>query len=79
MQLVREGPAWREGAEAEVAVPAEEAGVRSWAAPAVKAADSVFGPSELALALVVVVVVLGAEKGPESMRSAGKAARILMV
>ncbi|MEV8129213.1 twin-arginine translocase TatA/TatE family subunit [Streptomyces sp. NPDC093065] len=36
-----------------------------------------FGLSELALVLLVVIVVLGAKKGPELMRSAGKAARIL--
>ncbi|MCF2127080.1 twin-arginine translocase TatA/TatE family subunit [Streptomyces sp. NPDC057074] len=36
-----------------------------------------FGLSELALVLVVVVVVLGIKKGPELVRSAGKAARIL--
>ncbi|WP_121748155.1 twin-arginine translocase TatA/TatE family subunit [Streptomyces sp. E2N166] len=36
-----------------------------------------FGLSELALVLVVVVVVLGVKKGPELMRSAGRAARVL--
>ncbi|WP_225638852.1 twin-arginine translocase TatA/TatE family subunit [Streptomyces solaniscabiei] len=36
-----------------------------------------FGLSELALVLLVVIVVLGIKKGPELMRSAGKAARIL--
>ncbi|MGC9378337.1 twin-arginine translocase TatA/TatE family subunit [Streptomyces sp. MH13] len=36
-----------------------------------------FGLSELGLVLVVVVVVLGVKKGPELMRSAGRAARIL--
>ncbi|MFB6781346.1 MULTISPECIES: twin-arginine translocase TatA/TatE family subunit [unclassified Streptomyces] len=35
-----------------------------------------FGLSELALILVVVVVVLGVKKLPELTRSAGKAARI---
>ncbi|MFD7714211.1 twin-arginine translocase TatA/TatE family subunit [Streptomyces sp. NPDC059785] len=35
-----------------------------------------FGLSELALILVVVVVVLGIKKLPELTRSAGKAARI---
>ncbi|MFE7125057.1 twin-arginine translocase TatA/TatE family subunit [Streptomyces sp. NPDC057617] len=36
-----------------------------------------FGLSELALILIVVVVLLGAKKLPELARSAGKAARIL--
>ncbi|MFJ8542419.1 twin-arginine translocase TatA/TatE family subunit [Streptomyces sp. NPDC093586] len=36
-----------------------------------------FGLSELALILLVVVVVLGIKKLPELTRSAGKAARIL--
>ncbi|MER6848862.1 twin-arginine translocase TatA/TatE family subunit [Streptomyces flaveolus] len=36
-----------------------------------------FGLSELALVLLVVIVVLGIKKGPELMRSAGRAARIL--
>ncbi|KUN29815.1 twin-arginine translocase TatA/TatE family subunit [Streptomyces sp. NPDC057280] len=35
-----------------------------------------FGMSELALILLVVVVVLGIKKLPELTRSAGKAARI---
>ncbi|KAB1148845.1 Sec-independent protein translocase TatA [Streptomyces luteolifulvus] len=35
-----------------------------------------FGLSELALILVVVIVVLGIKKLPELTRSAGKAARI---
>ncbi|MCX4538616.1 twin-arginine translocase TatA/TatE family subunit [Streptomyces sp. NPDC002596] len=35
-----------------------------------------FGLSELALVLLVVVVVLGVKKLPELTRSAGKAARI---
>ncbi|MEV0494056.1 twin-arginine translocase TatA/TatE family subunit [Streptomyces atratus] len=35
-----------------------------------------FGLSELALILLVVVVVLGVKKLPELTRSAGKAARI---
>ncbi|MFI6012634.1 twin-arginine translocase TatA/TatE family subunit [Streptomyces sp. NPDC051243] len=35
-----------------------------------------FGLSELALILIVVVVVLGIKKLPELTRSAGKAARI---
>ncbi|MEJ1198955.1 MULTISPECIES: twin-arginine translocase TatA/TatE family subunit [unclassified Streptomyces] len=45
--------------------------------PSWKRADLVFGLSELALVLLVVIVVLGAKKGPELMRSVGKAARIL--
>lgn len=36
-----------------------------------------FGLSELALILVVVIVVLGIKKGPELIRSAGRATRIL--
>lgn len=36
-----------------------------------------FGLSELALILIVIVVLLGAKKLPELARSAGKAARIL--
>ncbi|NJQ00227.1 twin-arginine translocase TatA/TatE family subunit [Streptomyces zingiberis] len=36
-----------------------------------------FGLSELAVLLIVVIVVLGAKKLPELTRSAGKAARIL--
>ncbi|MBO8197783.1 MULTISPECIES: twin-arginine translocase TatA/TatE family subunit [Streptomyces] len=36
-----------------------------------------FGLSELALLLIVVLVVVGAKKLPELARSAGKAARIL--
>ncbi|MFF9558695.1 twin-arginine translocase TatA/TatE family subunit [Streptomyces albus] len=36
-----------------------------------------FGLSEMALVLIVVVLVLGAKKLPELARSAGKAARIL--
>jgi sec-independent protein translocase protein TatA len=35
-----------------------------------------FGLSELALILVVVIVVLGIKKGPELIRSAGRATRI---
>ncbi|MEV5665647.1 twin-arginine translocase TatA/TatE family subunit [Streptomyces flaveolus] len=45
--------------------------------PSWKGAGQVFGLSELALVLLVVIVVLGIKKGPELMRSAGKAARIL--
>jgi sec-independent protein translocase protein TatA len=37
----------------------------------------VFGVSELAILLVVVVIVLGAKRLPELARNAGKAARIL--
>ncbi|MEU9619407.1 MULTISPECIES: twin-arginine translocase TatA/TatE family subunit [unclassified Streptomyces] len=36
-----------------------------------------FGISELAIILIVVVLVLGAKKLPELARSAGKSARIL--
>ncbi|MFE6667834.1 twin-arginine translocase TatA/TatE family subunit [Streptomyces sp. NPDC057697] len=36
-----------------------------------------FGISELAVVLIVVVLVLGAKKLPELARSAGKSARIL--
>ncbi|MBQ0847950.1 twin-arginine translocase TatA/TatE family subunit [Streptomyces sp. BH-SS-21] len=36
-----------------------------------------FGLSELAVILVVVIVVLAVKKGPELARSAGKSARIL--
>ncbi|MDO0937751.1 twin-arginine translocase TatA/TatE family subunit [Streptomyces sp. DG2A-72] len=36
-----------------------------------------FGLSELAVILIVVIAVLAARKGPELARSAGKAARIL--
>ena len=36
-----------------------------------------FGLSELALLLVVVIVVIGAKRLPDLARSAGKAARIL--
>jgi sec-independent protein translocase protein TatA len=36
-----------------------------------------FGISELALLLIVVIVILGAKKLPDLARSAGKAARIL--
>ncbi|WP_328360269.1 twin-arginine translocase TatA/TatE family subunit [Streptomyces sp. NBC_00445] len=36
-----------------------------------------FGLSELAVILIVVIAVLAAKKGPELARSAGKAARIL--
>ncbi|GHB10255.1 twin-arginine translocase TatA/TatE family subunit [Streptomyces termitum] len=36
-----------------------------------------FGLSEIAILLLVVVVVLGAKKLPELIRSAGKATRIL--
>ncbi|MFD7897038.1 twin-arginine translocase TatA/TatE family subunit [Streptomyces sp. NPDC059743] len=36
-----------------------------------------FGLSEVALILIVIVVLLGAKKLPELARSAGKAARIL--
>ncbi|MHC5906320.1 twin-arginine translocase TatA/TatE family subunit [Streptomyces sp. S6] len=36
-----------------------------------------FGLSELAVILIVVIVVLGAKKLPELARSAGKSARIL--
>lgn len=39
-------------------------------------ADPMFGLSELAVILIVVVVVLGIKKLPELTRSAGKAARI---
>ncbi|WP_248845395.1 twin-arginine translocase TatA/TatE family subunit [Streptomyces griseorubiginosus] len=39
-------------------------------------ADLMFGLSELALILLVVVVVVGIKKLPELTRSAGKAARI---
>ncbi|MFK0051560.1 twin-arginine translocase TatA/TatE family subunit [Streptomyces sp. NPDC091025] len=39
-------------------------------------ADLMFGLSELALVLLVIVVVLGIRKLPELTRSAGKAARI---
>lgn len=39
-------------------------------------ADLMFGLSELAVILLVVVVVLGIKKLPELTRSAGKAARI---
>jgi sec-independent protein translocase protein TatA len=38
--------------------------------------DLMFGLSELALVLLVVVVVLGVKKLPELTRSAGKATRI---
>ncbi|WP_416960899.1 twin-arginine translocase TatA/TatE family subunit [Streptomyces sp. Agncl-13] len=41
-----------------------------------KKADLMFGLSELALILLVVVVVLGIKKLPELTRSAGKATRI---
>ncbi|MFS8200335.1 twin-arginine translocase TatA/TatE family subunit [Streptomyces sp. CWNU-52B] len=36
-----------------------------------------FGLSELAVILVVVIVVLAVKKGPDLARSAGKSARIL--
>ncbi|MFH8465232.1 twin-arginine translocase TatA/TatE family subunit [Streptomyces sp. NPDC017991] len=36
-----------------------------------------FGLSELAVVLVVVIVVLAVKKGPDLARSAGKSARIL--
>ncbi|AIR96723.1 twin-arginine translocase TatA/TatE family subunit [Streptomyces glaucescens] len=36
-----------------------------------------FGLSELAVVLIVVIAVIAAKKGPELARSAGKAARIL--
>ncbi|MEU9184754.1 twin-arginine translocase TatA/TatE family subunit [Streptomyces sp. NPDC048484] len=36
-----------------------------------------FGLSELAVILVVVIVALAVKKGPELVRSAGKSARIL--
>ncbi|MGW0915133.1 twin-arginine translocase TatA/TatE family subunit [Streptomyces sp. NPDC002784] len=36
-----------------------------------------FGLSELAVVLLVVIAVLAAKKGPELARSAGKAARVL--
>lgn len=36
-----------------------------------------FGISELALLLIVIIVLLGAKKLPDLARSAGKAARIL--
>ncbi|MFE4053751.1 twin-arginine translocase TatA/TatE family subunit [Streptomyces sp. YIM B13518] len=36
-----------------------------------------FGPSELAVILIVVMAVVLAKKGPEPARSAGKSARIL--
>ncbi|MGW0763728.1 twin-arginine translocase TatA/TatE family subunit [Streptomyces sp. NPDC002814] len=36
-----------------------------------------FGLSELAVILIVVIAVLAAKKGPDLARSAGKAARIL--
>ncbi|MDT9695328.1 twin-arginine translocase TatA/TatE family subunit [Streptomyces sp. P17] len=36
-----------------------------------------FGLTELAVILIVVIAVLAAKKGPELARSAGKAARIL--
>ncbi|MFD5712909.1 twin-arginine translocase TatA/TatE family subunit [Streptomyces pharetrae] len=36
-----------------------------------------FGLSELAVVLIVVIAVIAARKGPELARSAGKAARVL--
>ncbi|MFJ4686674.1 twin-arginine translocase TatA/TatE family subunit [Streptomyces sp. NPDC091377] len=36
-----------------------------------------FGLSELAIILIVVIAVIAAKKGPDLARSAGKAARIL--